>query len=109
MQVEILHFRECPTPDTVEQLDREVVKDEGLVAEILLREVRTTRQAQRLRFPGSPTIRVNGNDIEPLGPKTRYGLYCRVYNNDGIMMSWPSKETIRTAILAAAKRRRSHG
>ena len=38
-------------------------------------------QAQQLRFLGSPTVRVNGVDIDPSArQRTNYGLSCRVYS-----------------------------
>lgn len=98
-RIVVLHFVGCPgTPTTVE-LIREVVREEGAPAVVSTREVRTPREAKRLRFAGSPTIQVKGSDLFPPPRGTRYGLYCRVYESEGITMSWPSKEAIRTALL----------
>ena len=43
-------------------------------------EVQDDDHAQQLRFLGSPSLRVNGLDVEPdADQRTGYGLQCRVY------------------------------
>ena len=56
--------------------------------------------AQRLKFPGSPTIRVNGSDVDPTGAdQMAAALTCRVYHlEDGRFSPVPSKEMIRRAL-----------
>lgn len=43
--------------------------------------VETDEEAERLKFPGSPTIRVGGGDLFPegLGPRPTWHLGCRLY------------------------------
>lgn len=99
----VLHFRGCPgTPTTIE-LIKEVLQEEGMAVDVTAREIRSRAEAMRWRFPGSPTILFQGRDLFPLRGRARYGLYCRVYNNEGITMSWPSKEAIRRALLRRMK------
>jgi hypothetical protein len=57
MRVELLYFDGCPTYQAAEEALREVLGREGAEAEVELVAVNTDREAQRLRFPGSPTIR----------------------------------------------------
>ena len=65
MRIEILYVPGCPNyPTTVEQVDR-VLCSESLQAEIRSIAVRTDAEARELMFPGSPTIRVDGEDVEP--------------------------------------------
>jgi Alkylmercury lyase len=55
-------------------------------AEIALRRVESDAEAQRLRFLGSPSVRVDGHDVEP-GADARddFGLKCRLYRTvDGL-------------------------
>ena len=55
--------------------------------------------AQTKRFLGSPTIRINGVDIEgPIAETRGYAYGCRVYTDGGRTVGWPSVEQIRNAI-----------
>jgi hypothetical protein len=66
-------------------------------------EVLTDEDAERLAFPGSPTIRVNGADVDPRGAaQMGTALTCRVYIHEGERYSpLPSKDMIRQALVAA--------
>lgn len=99
-RIVVLHIKGCPgTPTTVEIIE-EVLREEGIPGRVSVREVRTNAEARRLRFPGSPTIQLEGHDLFPLRGPVPYGLSCRVYDNEGVIMSWPGKESIREALLA---------
>jgi hypothetical protein len=65
MKIEILHFDGCPTYRVTENTLRQVHAEEGLEAEVELVAVNSDEEARRLRFPGSPTIRVDGRDLFP--------------------------------------------
>lgn len=59
----------------------------------MLREVPDDEQAQRERFLGSPTIRVDGRDIEPgAAARTDYGLKCRIYQTPAGLSGLPPDE-----------------
>src|SRR5829696_1911882 len=79
MQMEILYFDGCPTYLKAEKTLREVLEEEGLDAEVELIAVNTYEEAQRLRFPGSPTIRVDDRDLFPVADRVGYALGCRMY------------------------------
>ncbi|MBI3975699.1 MAG: hypothetical protein HY334_04835, partial [Armatimonadetes bacterium] len=66
--------------------------------------VGTEEAAQALAFPGSPTIRVDGRDIQAETARAAQGrLTCRLYlREDGRPSPLPSRETIRRAVRAAA-------
>jgi hypothetical protein len=63
-------------------------------------EVLTDEDAQRLGFPGSPTIRVDGVDVDPSGAaQMGTALTCRVYVlEDGRFSPLPSKEMLRRSL-----------
>ena len=68
---------------------------------IVVREVHTDRDAQRERFVGSPTIRIDGADIQPPGEE-QLGLTCRVYHRrDGRISPTPDPADVREALAAA--------
>jgi hypothetical protein len=98
MQIEVLYFEDCPNHlPTVERINA-VLREEGYradVREVLVPDVST---AERVRFLGSPTVRVNGIDIEPAANDRRdFGLMCRRYAG-GV----PSHELIRAAVRFAS-------
>lgn len=63
---------------------RDLVRSKGLDVEIHEIEVRNESDAQSLRFLGSPTVRIDGVDIEPCAEKrTEFSLSCRVYEGSG--------------------------
>ncbi len=85
MRIQVLYARNCPHHVPTVRLIQDVLRDLGRDAEIDELEVRSTEDAERLRFPGSPTIRVEGVDIEP-GHRARghYALACRLYGTSGV-------------------------
>jgi hypothetical protein len=99
MRVEVLWWEGCPsTPEAIEDLKR-VLGEEGVDAEVRLIEVESDEQAERERFPGSPTIRVDGEDAVPAGDRDPVGLTCRVYRlRDGRPSPTPDPEDLRDAI-----------
>ncbi len=69
----------------------------GLSADIREVEVRTPEDAERLRFLGSPSVRVDGKDIEPgADSRKEYGLSCRIYGDRG----FPPKALLVAALEA---------
>jgi len=99
-----LYYEECPSYDAALKRLREVMAEEGIPGgEVEVIKVKTEEQARGVRFVGSPTIRVDGQDIDP--PRdSRYVLTCRAYRlADGRISPLPSKETIRRALRFPAK------
>jgi hypothetical protein len=79
MKVEILYFDGCPTYKTAGKTLRKVLAEEGKDAEVELVAVITDEKAKRLRFPGSPRIRLDGPDLFPAPEREDWRLGCRVY------------------------------
>jgi hypothetical protein len=76
---------------------------EGISAHIEVIEVKTAEEAEQFEFIGSPTIIVNGHDIDP-HPKPQYALTCRGYRlEDGRISPLPSEAMIRRALREAKK------
>ena len=96
MRIELLHWEGCPSTDEARQLLEEVA---GPAAEIELREVKTQEEAEALRFPGSPTIRVDGVDVDPVGARSRPALNCRIYYlPDGRVSPVPPRKLLEAAL-----------
>ena len=99
MKIELLHIADCPNADAARRLLKETMREVGLPEEISEVEVCDSVQAEALAFPGSPTIRVDGRDVENTPPG--YGLACRTYLIDGTRSGVPSAEMIRNAMRSA--------
>jgi hypothetical protein len=101
--VSFLYYEECPSYDLALERLREVLDEVGTPAEVEVVKVETEEQARELRFVGSPTIRVDGQDIDPPRDST-YVLTCRAYRlEDDRISPLPSKDMIRRALRFPAK------
>ena len=98
MKVEILYFEGCPTYKRTERTLREVLCELGTEAEFELVAVDTDEEAERLRFPGSPTIRVNGRDLFPTEERDDWRLGCRVYATPEGLKGFPTADMIRAKL-----------
>jgi hypothetical protein len=102
MHVELLFWEGCPShPKAFADL-RAAMIEMGLESdEIVLREVSTDSEAHSERFVGSPTIRIEGVDIEPPEGE-QFGLSCRVYHRrDGRISPTPDPQDLRDALIRA--------
>lgn len=83
--IEVLYFAGCPNHESTVELVREVVRELELDATVREVSVETVETALRLRFLGSPSVRVNGRDIEPAArERSDFGLCCRIYGSAGV-------------------------
>lgn len=99
MHIDFLYWEECPSHDEALARLKEVLAEEQIDATVRLIHVATAAEARELRFPGSPTIRFNGQDLFDMSAGTVAGLTCRVYYaDDGRVTPLPSKEMIRRAL-----------
>jgi hypothetical protein len=99
VKVDVYWWEGCPSHPEAVALLRRVLSERGLAAEVELHEVRSDEEAVRLRFPGSPTIRIDGRDIDPAGERARPSLNCRIYRlPDGRISPIPSREQLEEAL-----------
>jgi hypothetical protein len=100
-RVEFLFWEDCPSHPRAWELLQEVLAEEGLEATVERIEVVTDEEAERWRFPGSPTLRIDGVDVDPAGASQMgTALTCRVYVlENGRFSPVPSREMIRQALL----------
>jgi Domain of unknown function (DUF2703) len=103
MTVELLWWDGCPShPEALADLQR-ILREEGVEADVSRIEVTDDEQARRECFPGSPTIRINGEDIVAPPEAEPYSLTCRVYRTrDGRVSPLPDPEDVREAVRRAA-------
>jgi hypothetical protein len=98
VRIELLHWRGCPSTDEARELLDRVLVERGAEADVIIREVRTQEEAEALDFPGSPTIRIDGADVDPAGAGARARLACRIYHVDGRPSPVPSREQLEAAL-----------
>lgn len=104
MRVELLYFDGCPSYERLLPRLSELVAAADPDAEFELRQVESIEAAERERFLGSPTVRVDGLDVDP-GAASRedFGLKCRLYRSGEGTSGLPPEQWIRDA-LAEGKR-----
>ena len=99
MKVKVLYFSGCPNHPPAVALVREVAVELGLEAEVAEVEVNSQADAERLRFLGSPTIQIDGVDVEPTArDRHDYAFSCRTYDGQGT----PPRDMLAAALLEAA-------
>jgi hypothetical protein len=98
-RVELLWWSGCPSWEEAVRLVRAEMEAAGLDPEALeVREVHTGGEAEREGFVGSPTIRVDGRDVQDPGEEP-VGLTCRVYRlRDGRISALPDPADVRDAL-----------
>jgi len=99
MKVEIFYVADCPSQPAAVALVKDVLATQGVEAEITEVLVTDEQTAHELRFPGSPAIRINGQDVaEP--PETGFALKCRLYPGS-LRTGLPPAELVHLAVAAA--------
>ena len=85
MTIEVLYFEGCPNHEPTMQLVREVVDSLSLSLEVREVEISEFDDVKALRFIGSPSVRVDGRDIEPgADDRTQFTFGCRIYGASGV-------------------------
>ncbi len=102
MNIELLYFEGCPHWEaTLEEL-RDLLAGMRVDDEVNLVEITSREEAEDMWFPGSPTIRIDDEDIDPEIPEATFTLDCRIYDVEGEPSETPPREWIIAAIEAAA-------
>ena len=99
MKIEFLYFEECPGYESALSLLKDVLIESGSEISIEKIEITTQESAIQHRFLGSPSIRINGKDIEGQERASEYGLKCRIYSETGSGI--PSEGILRRALQQA--------
>ncbi|MGH3065932.1 MAG: DF family (seleno)protein [Gaiellaceae bacterium] len=101
--VEIITLAGCPNADAARELAHRVLAETGVEGEVRDVEVEDADDAVELRVLGSPTIRVDGRDVEPGADEgTEYVFACRIHRTSSRMAGIPDETWLRAALTAAA-------
>jgi hypothetical protein len=102
MKVELLYFDDCPSwQQARENLDAALAV-QRIDADVAMIRVETDEAAQVAHFAGSPTIRVDGIDLFPVGHDD-YSLACRVYHTPDGQQGWPTQAMIESALKGSTR------
>jgi hypothetical protein len=103
--MEVLHVQDCPNyPDTLTLVQR-VLAELGIDAEVRTILIIDQAAAEEARFPGSPTVRVDGRDVEPGSePPSEISVACRLYRLEYRLAGQPTEGWVREALLRAVGR-----
>lgn len=103
--VEILSFEGCPNRNSTIALVERTAASLGFEPDIQLIDVPDKETAARLRFLGSPSVRIGGSDVEPGGDaRTDFTLACRLYRTDAGYAGEPDEQWVRAALLRQTPR-----
>jgi hypothetical protein len=99
-RVEFLWWEGCPSHEQALVQLRSAMSEEGLDPEAVeVREIDTDAAAREESFVGSPTIRVDGRDVQPPLEDATVALTCRVYRlRDGRFSPTPDPDDVRDAL-----------
>jgi hypothetical protein len=97
--VELLWFSDCANHPAARRMLEEVIAE--VAPGTSMHEVDATDPATavRIRFPGSPTIRVDGRDIDPtFTDPGDYTPRCRLYRTSAGLRGLPERQWIVDAL-----------
>ncbi|MCL5744163.1 MAG: cation transporter [Acidobacteria bacterium] len=104
MRIEVLYFEGCLNHRAAVERVREILNEESAPAEIIETVVPDEASAQAHGFIGSPTIRIDGVDVEAAARASKeFGMACRTYLDAGNRVGLPPREWIRKAVREAAR------
>jgi hypothetical protein len=102
MRIDVLTFEGCPNAHAAVELVNGVVNELHVDADVREIRVESAEEAERLRFLGSPTVRVDGHDVEPgAGERADYALACRVYQTPAGTAGVPDRDWIMQAATSS--------
>jgi hypothetical protein len=102
--VELLYFDDCPNYEALLPHLWQLLRAVGTDDEVQLRRIADEEAAQRERFMGSPTVRIDGRDVEPGASDRRdFGIKCRLYTTGDGLSGTPLDEWILNALGRRAR------
>lgn len=102
MKIELLYFDGCPSQELLYPRLERLLRATGVSDPIELRRVESAEAAQTERFLGSPSLHIDGQDIEPgADERTDFGLKCRLYRSAAGANGQPPDALISAALERA--------
>jgi hypothetical protein len=109
VRIEILAREDCPNRGMAITVVERVVDETGVPAEIEIVEVADDDEAEEHRVLGSPTVFVDGRDVDPEPLYDAFSADDRIYRTHRGPSGWPEAAWIRDALLRAVAQTTSNG
>lgn len=109
VRIEILAREDCPHRGMALVVVERVVDETGIPAEIELVDVESDSDAESYRVLGSPTVLVDGRDVDPEPIPVAYSVDDRIYRTPRGPSGWPEPDWIRAALIRAVAQTTSNG
>lgn len=107
MRVELLWFEDCPNHPAARTMLRELLDEIAVGTTIDDIDATDPAVAERHRFPGSPTIRIDGRDADPsFQDPGDYAPRCRLYWTPEGMRRLPERAWVQAALRSSVERAR---
>jgi alkylmercury lyase len=105
VRVELLYFEGCPSSHALLPRLQQLLREAGVETRVESRRIGSEQEALEERFLGSPTVRIDGRDVEP-GAELRedFGMKCRLYRRGAAYGSVPLEGWIVASIERARLR-----
>lgn len=103
MNVTVLTFEGCPNSEPTLRLVRQALRELGVRSAVKRIEVRDRDDAERLRFLGSPTVQINGLDVEASRRADAASFSCRMYRTPAGNRGVPPRDMILDALREALR------
>ena len=108
--IEIRAREACPSRGLARAVVARGGAETGVSARIEVVDMTSEEQAHERRFPGSPTVRVEGRDVDQrLNGRAEFTLADRVYRTDRGLAGWPDAAWVREALLLAVAQTTTNG
>jgi hypothetical protein len=108
VKIELLYVDGCPSYEAFLPHLRELLGRAGVQVPTEQRRVACGADAEQERFLGSPTLRIDGVDVDPAAAgRADYGLKCRLYpTGEGLGGAPPDAWVLDALARAASAARR---
>ena len=103
MKIEILYFVGCLSIESAKSVVESAIKDLGVDVELTTRLMKDEREARENGCLGSPTILIDGQDVEPNRRYEKFVWGPRTYRTQGEEKPTPPKSWVTTGILKAQR------
>lgn len=97
--IQILYFPDCPIYKELEKFVKEIIQELNVDADLELVNIQTKADAEKYHFTGSPGLRINGKDMDPLTENAPVVLKsCKIYRTEEGMKMIPTKKMIKEVL-----------
>lgn len=101
-RIEILCFDGCPSHEAFLPRLRELLQHAGVDSPVQVRRIESVEAAERERFLGSPTLHIEGEDVDPTAAqRTDFGMKCRLYPTAEGLRGTPPDDWVLSALNRA--------